>query len=144
MVQDETNESPSPTKPPKGLEVLDEEGDDESATDTFDERYLDSINESVKTLSPEKIRVRDQTIIDEPIKVGMGGLNMSIFSSSNDVLSVMRAKNGVKLVSNKQELGSGRFINDNPSKMSLSKYHEIAEANKSLANIAIGADNNHI
>ena len=53
----------------------------------------------------------------------MGGLNTSIFSTSNDLLTVMRAKNGVKLVSNKQELGTGRFINDNPSKMSLSKYN---------------------
>jgi hypothetical protein len=72
----------------------------------------------------------------------MGGLNMSIFSSSNDILSVMRAKNGVKLVSNKQELGTGRYINDNPSKMSLANYNQIAEKNQSLANIAIAADSN--
>ena len=50
--------SPIPFKAPK-IEVIDEEGDDESATDTFDGRYLDSINESVKALSPEKIRFRD-------------------------------------------------------------------------------------
>lgn len=47
---------------------------------------------------------------------------MSIFSSSENIVSVMKAKNGVKLVSNKQEVGSGRYINDNPSKMSLAKY----------------------
>jgi hypothetical protein len=70
----------------------------------------------------------------------MGGLNTSIFSSNNDVVSVMRAKNGVRVVSNKQEVGTGRYINDNPSKMSLARYNEIAEANKSLANIAIGAE----
>jgi hypothetical protein len=60
MLQEDTGESPSPPKP-KPLEVInDEEGhEDESQIDAFDERYLDSINESVKTLSPDKIRVRD-------------------------------------------------------------------------------------
>ena len=78
-------------------------------------------------------------MIDEPTKRGMGGLNMSIFSSATDVINVMQAKNGVKMRSNKQEIGSGRYVNNNPSKMSLKDYNEIAEKNKSLANIAIEA-----
>jgi len=44
------------------------EEDDEDLVDSFAERYLDSINDSVKALSPEKIREKVQTIIDEPIK----------------------------------------------------------------------------
>lgn len=107
--------------------------------DLFDEKYLDSINDSVKTLSPEKIRLRDQSVIDNATKHGMGGLNTAIFSSASDVMDIMQAKNGVKMKSNKQEIGTGRYVNSNPSKMSLSVYHEIAEKNKSLANIAIEA-----
>lgn len=107
--------------------------------DLFDEQYLNSINDSVKSLSPDKIRQRDQNVIDELTKRGMGGLNMSIFSSATDVINVMQAKNGVKMRSNKQEIGSGRYVNKDPSKMSLKDYNEIAEKNKSLANIAIEA-----
>ena len=67
--------------------------------DLFDEQYLESINNSVKSLSPEKIRHRDTSVINNIS--GMGGLNMSIFSSATDVMNVMQAKNGVKMSSNK-------------------------------------------
>ena len=136
----ETQDLISPTKITNNeLDQLEE--DDEDLVDSFAERYLDSINDSVKALSPEKIREKVQTIIDEPIKQGMGGLNTTIFSSTTDVVQIMQAKNGVKLVSNKQEVGTGRYINSNPSKMSLSKYNQIAEQNKSLVNISIGGEN---
>lgn len=130
--------------PPQAMQIIkqeeiNEETLEENPMDLFDEQYLNSINDSVKSLSPDKIRQRDQNVIDELTKRGMGGLNMSIFSSATDVINVMQAKNGVKMRSNKQEIGSGRYVNKDPSKMSLKDYNEIAEKNKSLANIAIEA-----
>jgi len=49
----------------------------------------------------------------------------------------MKPKNGVKLKSNRAEIGTGRYVNSNPSKISLADYHDIANKNKSLANISM-------
>lgn len=49
----------------------------------------------------------------------------------------MKPKNGVKLKSNRAEVGSGRFVNTNPSKISLADYNDIATKNQSLANISM-------
>ena len=48
----------------------------------------------------------------------------------------MKVKNGVRVKFQRAEIGSGRYINDNPSKMSIAEYNELADANKSLAEIA--------
>lgn len=48
----------------------------------------------------------------------------------------MKVKNGVRIKFQRGEIGLGRYINDNPSKMSIAEYNELAVVNKSLAEIA--------
>ena len=48
----------------------------------------------------------------------------------------MKVKNGVRIKFQRGEIGSSRYINDNPSKMSIAEYNELADVNKSLAEIA--------
>jgi len=58
-----------------------------------------------------------------------GGINSNIFSSGSEITDIMKPKNGVKLKSNRAEVGSGRFVNPNPSKLSLAEYNDIATKN---------------
>jgi hypothetical protein len=53
-------------------------------------------------------------------------------------MDILQPKNGVLIRNNKQAIGSGKFINDNASKMSLKQYQSIAISNsQSLAHIAL-------
>ena len=58
-----------------------------------------------------------------------GGINSNVFSSGNEITDIMKPKNGVKLKSNRAEVGSGRYVNSNPSRISLADYNDIATKN---------------
>ena len=44
----------------------------------------------------------------------------------------MKAKNGVRIKMNRNEIGNSFYINDNPGKMSIADYNLIAEHKKSI------------
>tara|TARA_B110000305_G_C18905837_1_gene388492 strand:- start:185 stop:340 length:156 start_codon:yes stop_codon:yes gene_type:complete len=49
----------------------------------------------------------------------------------------MKPKNGVKIKNRNIEMGSGKFINNNSSTMSLNDYRELANAHQNLAAISM-------
>lgn len=52
--------------------------------DPFSEAYLNSLNESIHSLSPDKIRERSTEIL-EPKSIN-NGTNANVFSSNTDVV----------------------------------------------------------
>lgn len=68
---------------------------------------------------------------------GNPGINARIFSTSNDLSEIIKPKNGVRLKNNRVEIGTGRYKNTNPSKMSLADYNDLARQHQSLATIAL-------
>lgn len=68
---------------------------------------------------------------------GNPGINSRIFSTSNDLSEIIKPKNGVRLKNNRVDIGTGRYRNTNPSKMSLVDYQDLAKQHQSLATIAL-------
>jgi hypothetical protein len=124
-------------KVPENPDELNIDGMDDSH-DPFAEAYLNTLNESLDNLSPEKIRDKSTEILANPRGLNLG-LNASVFSSTTGgVLDTVHPKNGVKLRSKATEVGNGRYVNENKSKMSLFDYKSLVSLNQgSLANISI-------
>ena len=57
--------------------------------------------------------------MDGSAKNNVAGLNESTFSVGQDVMTVMKPKNGVKIKRDRQEFGRGRYIAENPNQMSM-------------------------
>jgi hypothetical protein len=110
---------------------------DEMSSRANDIAYLDRLNDSILSHDPS----RKQHLIDNSRlnndRDTNPGINARIFSTSNDLSEVIKPKNGVRLKSNRVDIGTGRYKNNNPSKMSLADYKDIANQHNSLATIAI-------
>ena len=114
--------------------------DDEDVVrvDPFDERYLASLNHPITEME-QRVMHKNASILGggkSQLSGAAAGINASVFSVSSDVTQVIKPKNGVKLRARRVEIGSGAYINPDPSKMSLQKYNKIAESYKSLKDIA--------
>ena len=86
-------------------------------------------------LSPEKLRSKEQELFEFTARGK--GLNTNVFSSATDVIDMMKPGNGIKIISRKIEAGGGKYINSQPSKMSLKEYKKLANKNTSLASITL-------
>ena len=72
-------------------------GDMEESTDLFAEAYLNNLNESFDSLSPEKIRDKTTEILANQNRGQNLGMNASVFSSNTGILDLISPKNGIKL-----------------------------------------------
>ena len=93
------------------------EANKSNSDNSFDEKYLDALNESIVTTSPEKLRGKEQELFEATAKAK--GLNTNVFSAATDVLDMMKPGNGIKIKSRKMEVGQGNYVNQVQSKMSL-------------------------
>lgn len=83
-------------KVPENQDEVQIDGDNEESTDLFAEAYLNTLNESLDSLSPEKIRDKATEIL--PIQRGQNlGMNATVFSSNTGILDLISPKNGIKL-----------------------------------------------
>lgn len=101
---------------------------DETDSRACDMAYLNTLNESILEASEHARRGQ----LFDSSRLGHDpnsnpGINARIFSTSNDLSEIIKPKNGVRLKNNRVEIGTGRYKNPNPSKMSLADYNDIAK-----------------
>ena len=100
---------------------------DETDSRAYDVAYLGKLNESILQASDyaRKQQIFDSSRLNQDPN-GNPGINARIFSTSNDLSEIIKPKNGVRLKNNRVEIGTGRYKNTNPSKMSLADYNDLA------------------
>ena len=75
-------------------------------------------------MNQETIR-QSGDLMDNSAKNKAAGLNESTFSVGQDVMTVMKPENGVKIKKDRQEYGRGKFVSKNTNQMSLAQYDDM-------------------
>ena len=89
------------------------------------------MNRSIKIAEPGLIKGKNSSLFEigaSARKIGdPDGTNTNIFGSATELIDVIKPRNGVKFRKDKKEIGDGKYIKNDPSKLSISEYRDMYE-----------------